>query len=55
MMHLACASAVAGIVTDYKRRRGSVDVIRIAIEKGQQLDRARELAAAGQTVRGARV
>jgi Domain of unknown function (DUF6249) len=34
------AVAVAGIVTDYKRRRGSVDVIRIAIEKGQQLDPA---------------
>jgi hypothetical protein len=32
------AVAVAGIVTDYKRRRGSVDVIRMAIEKGQQLD-----------------
>jgi hypothetical protein len=34
------AVAVAGIVTDYKRRRGSVDVIRMAIEKGQQLDPA---------------
>jgi hypothetical protein len=34
------AAAVAGIVTDYKRRRGSVDVIRMAIEKGQQLDPA---------------
>jgi hypothetical protein len=32
------AVAVAGIVTDYKRRRGSVEVIRMAIEKGQQLD-----------------
>jgi len=32
--------AVAGIVTDYKRRRGSVEVIRMAIEKGQQLDPA---------------
>jgi hypothetical protein len=32
------AAAVAGIITDYKRRRGSVDVIRMAIEKGQQLD-----------------
>ena len=34
------AAAVAGIVTDYKRRRGTVDVIRAAIEKGQQLDPA---------------
>jgi len=34
------AVAVAGIVTDYKRRRASVDVIRMAIEKGQQLDPA---------------
>jgi hypothetical protein len=34
------AVAVAGIVTDYKRRRGSVEVIRMAIEKGQQLDPA---------------
>jgi hypothetical protein len=34
------AAAVAGIVTDYKRRRGSVDVIRAAIDKGQQLDPA---------------
>jgi hypothetical protein len=33
-------AAVAGIVTDYKRRRGTVDVIRMAIEKGQQLDPA---------------
>ena len=33
-------AAVAGIVTDYKRRRGTVDVIRAAIEKGQQLDPA---------------
>jgi hypothetical protein len=32
--------AVAGIVADYKRRRGGVDVIRMAIEKGQQLDPA---------------
>lgn len=32
------AVAVAGIVTDYKRRRGSVEVIRMAVEKGQQLD-----------------
>jgi hypothetical protein len=34
------AAAVAGIVTDYKRRRGSVDVIRMAIDKGQPLDPA---------------
>jgi hypothetical protein len=34
------AVAVAGIVAEYKRRRGSVDVIRMAIEKGQQLDPA---------------
>jgi Sigma-70 region 2 len=34
------AAAVAGIVTDYKRRRGSIDVLRMAIEKGQQLDPA---------------
>jgi hypothetical protein len=34
------AVAVAGIVTDYKRRRGSVDVIRMAIDKGQPLDPA---------------
>jgi hypothetical protein len=34
------AAAVAAIVTDYKRRRGSIDVIRMAIEKGQQLDPA---------------
>jgi len=31
---------VAGIVADYMRRRGTVDVIRTAIEKGQQLDPA---------------
>jgi len=34
------AVAVAGIVTDYKRRRGGVEVLRMAIEKGQQLDPA---------------
>jgi Domain of unknown function (DUF6249) len=34
------ASAVAGIVTDYKRRRASVDVLRMAVEKGLQLDPA---------------
>jgi|SRR5450755_2833256 hypothetical protein len=34
------AVAVAGIVADYKRRRGNVDVIRMAIDKGQQLDPA---------------
>jgi hypothetical protein len=33
-------AVVAGTVADYKRRRGSVDVIRMAIEKGQQLDPA---------------
>jgi Domain of unknown function (DUF6249) len=32
--------AVAGIVADYKRRRGNIDVIRMAIDKGQQLDPA---------------
>jgi Domain of unknown function (DUF6249) len=30
--------SIAGIVSDYKRRRGGVDVLRMAIEKGQQLD-----------------
>jgi hypothetical protein len=34
------AVAVAGIVTDYKRRRGGIEVLRMAIEKGQQLDPA---------------
>jgi hypothetical protein len=34
------ACAVAGIVTDYKRRRLGVEVVRSAIEKGQQLDPA---------------
>jgi hypothetical protein len=34
------AAAVAGIITDYKRRRVVVDVLRMAIEKGQQLDPA---------------
>jgi hypothetical protein len=34
------AVAVAGMVTDYKRRRGNVEVLRMAIEKGQQLDPA---------------
>jgi hypothetical protein len=34
------AVAIAGIVTDYKRRRGGIDVLRSAIEKGQQLDPA---------------
>lgn len=34
------AAAVAGIVADYKRRRGGIDVLRMAIEKGQQLDPA---------------
>jgi hypothetical protein len=32
--------AVAGIFADYKRRRGNIDVIRMFIEKGQQLDPA---------------
>jgi hypothetical protein len=34
------AVAVAAIITDYKRRRGGIDVIRAAIDKGQQLDPA---------------
>jgi hypothetical protein len=34
------AAAVAGIVTDYKRRRAAVDVLRMAVEKGLQLDPA---------------
>jgi hypothetical protein len=34
------AAAVAGIVTDYKRRRAKVDVLRMAVEKGLQLDPA---------------
>jgi hypothetical protein len=34
------AVAIAGMVTDYKRRRGGLDVLRLAIEKGQQLDPA---------------
>ncbi len=34
------AAAVAGIVTDYKRRRAGVDVLRMAVEKGLQLDPA---------------
>ena len=34
------AVAVAAIITDYKRRRGGVEVLRAAIEKGQQLDPA---------------
>jgi uncharacterized protein DUF6249 len=34
------AVAVAAIITDYKRRRGGVDVLRAAIDKGQQLDPA---------------
>jgi hypothetical protein len=32
------AVAVAGMITDYKRRRGGIEVLRLAIEKGQQLD-----------------
>jgi Domain of unknown function (DUF6249) len=34
------AVAVAAIITDYKRRRGVVDVIRAAVDRGQQLDPA---------------
>ena len=34
------AAAVAGIITDYKRRRAGVDVLRMAVEKGLQLDPA---------------
>jgi hypothetical protein len=34
------ASAVAGIVTDYKRRRANLDVLRMAIEEGVELDPA---------------
>jgi len=32
------AVAVAAMITDYKRRRGGIEVLRLAIEKGQQLD-----------------
>ena len=32
--------AVVAIITDYKRRRANVDVLRAAIDKGQQLDPA---------------
>jgi hypothetical protein len=32
--------AIVAIITDYKRRRAHVDVLRAAIEKGQQLDPA---------------
>ncbi|MGC1522956.1 MAG: DUF6249 domain-containing protein [Steroidobacteraceae bacterium] len=34
------AVAVAAIITDYKRRRGGIEVLRAAIDKGQQLDTA---------------
>ncbi len=34
------AAAVAAIITDYKRRRAGVDVLRMAVEKGLQLDPA---------------
>jgi hypothetical protein len=34
------AVSVVAIITDYKRRRGGVEVLRAAIEKGQQLDPA---------------
>jgi Domain of unknown function (DUF6249) len=32
------AVAIVAIITDYKRRRGNVEVLRAAIDKGQQLD-----------------
>ncbi len=32
--------AIVAIITDYKRRRSHVDVLRAAIDKGQQLDPA---------------
>jgi hypothetical protein len=34
------AVAIAGIISDYKRRRGVVEVLRMAIDKGQSLDPA---------------
>jgi hypothetical protein len=34
------AVAVVAIITDYKRRRGGIDVLHAAIDKGQQLDPA---------------
>ena len=34
------AVSIAGIVSDYKRRRGGIEVLRMAIEKGQPLDPA---------------
>ena len=34
------AVAIAGMITEYKRRRGGLDVLRLAIEKGQPLDTA---------------
>jgi len=34
------AVAIAGMITDSKRRRGGIEVLRLAIEKGQQLDPA---------------
>jgi hypothetical protein len=34
------AVSIGGMVYDYKRRRGGIDVLRMAIEKGQQLDPA---------------
>jgi len=34
------AVAITGTITDYKRRRGSVEILRMAIDKGQQLDPA---------------
>jgi hypothetical protein len=34
------AVSIAGMITDYKRRRGGIEVLRLAIEKGQSLDPA---------------
>ena len=31
------AVAIAGMITDYKRRRGGIEVLRLAIEKGQEV------------------
>jgi hypothetical protein len=33
-------SAVAGIVSDYKRRKAAIEPLRLAIERGQALDPA---------------
>jgi hypothetical protein len=32
------AVAIAGMITEYKRRRIGIEVLRMAVEKGQQLD-----------------